>query len=273
MKKTFCANKSLFVKKSFCVNKSLFVKKSFFVKKIFLYCLCLSFFYTLPVNVNAAISQNLEREWKANQKIIRTLKKELAAKSKEEEKQTKELGLIETKLGELSRSLKEIKQSILATETELQQVQNTRKNLLQTLEKKRTQLKQQLKACYLFKKNNPLKILLSQKNIYSIDRLLHYYRILEDHHYRILNTMLAEIDNLTKQQNEIDQLRLRLNAFKEEEETLCSQILAQKKNREKTLATLKKDIVSKYEALKRAEDNERELEIQLNNMEHALNNE
>lgn len=241
-----------------------------YVKSFIYFLFILMGLFSTQINSNSNNENITVKELQDHKDWIQKLKKELTSKQQEEDQQTKALRLIETKIASLENSLNQMEKTLSETETKLHELEKQKLSLLESLEKKRTYLKQQIKACHLFKQNNRIKIFLSQKNIYATDRLLHYYHVLEQHHYHLLHALLDELNKVRSSQNDIDQTQLRIKNFQEEEKQLLKEVLAQKSHRQSMLAALEKDILNKKLSLLEAEQHEKLLSNKLSQVQKAL---
>lgn len=227
-------------------------------------------FLISPMSVYAQTeSSHLKTELKQKQKLIEKLKSVLKIKKTEETTALKTLDTIEQNIHTLNRTTETLSLSISETEKQLEILKSEQVQLFSDLEKRKQEVKQQVRALYIFQKNSRLKLLLSQQNVQQAARLLRYYYYIEKHHHHLLTTLLTDIHTYTLHEQDMNEVVHKLSQLKEQKQTLIAQLKEEKQQRHQLLAALKKEIQKTDRALNQAEQRERVLTEQLLHIQTA----
>lgn len=213
---------------------------------------------------------SIEQELQQDKILIKKLKQQMSSLQLKESEVMNTLQTIEAELKTQLKSLEETEALITNGEKEYSLLQESMNTLNKSFHEKLLQFSKQMKAAYLFKKNSPMKLFLSQQNPYHIDRLLQYYRYMEKHSYETLSQLLNEMHTLSVHQNELDALNTKIKELKESKLALISTQKAQKEAHHTALQTLQKDLTQTVAALSLSQKNEAALQSKLDTIKAAI---
>lgn len=205
----------------------------------------------------------LEQKLQDNKAIIAKLKKGLEEKKAKKLQEENLLKECENKIASLTSSLKETESSIRNAETDMLQLKESLNSIDNAMKAKQLRLSQQMKATYLFQQNKPIKLFLSQKNPFQLERSLRYYHYLEKHNAEAFTRLLNEYQQLSERHDEQEALTFQLNQLKETKKITLIDLEQQKKQRKKVLSEIKNDLSETDKKLSYSELNEKELVDQL----------
>jgi len=214
--------------------------------------------------------KTLEQELQENKNLITQLKKKMDTQTLKESELMTTLQSMESELNALIQSLTEMEKQIKKGEEELKKLQDSMNRLNSVFQEKLQHFAKQMKATYIFKKNSPLKLFLSEQNPNNIDRLVYYYHVLEKHHYHTLSQLLNDMHDISAHQTERNTMQDKIKTLKEMKLSLINNLKTQQEAHQKKFTALKKDILQTEAALKLSEANEKVLMGQLDKIQTAF---
>ncbi len=234
-------------------------------------------YFSSPLYANEAISQQNEKEKRANQKRLSDVHKAISAQKDNIFQGTKQRTALEKQLKKDDLAIAKIAKSINVTKQNLKTTQTTivklskRKRQLQADKKEQERLLgQQLRSAYTTGHHDYLKLLLNQDQSEKIQRSLSYYQYLNQARIKEIEQFQQTLANLlavtAQHQDEIENL-------KELEQTQLKQkksLASTKSKRSKTLQSLNKKLLSSNEQLTKLNAEESNLNYALQKLEALI---
>lgn len=184
----------------------------------------------------------------------------------------------------INRDLKAAERTVSSARSELSRVQKERAERTAELarlsrergqreserEKTRENLAAQLRAAYFMGRNEPLKLLLNQRNPAEFGRNLAYYgyfgRLRADQ-IKVINENIAEIDEISAK---IAEEEAQLAKLEEERAAGLAELDSARKQRGRVLANLERESRNRTASLKRLEQQQAQMERLLRDLNRAL---
>lgn len=234
-------------------------------------------YFSSPLYANEAISQQNEKEKRANQKRLSDVHKAISAQKDNIFQGTKQRTALEKQLKKDDLAIAKVAKSINVTKQNLKTTQTTivklskRKRQLQAEKKEQERLLgQQLRSAYTTGHHDYLKLLLNQDQSEKIQRSLSYYQYLNQARIKEIEQFQQTLTNLlavtAQHQDEIENL-------KELEQTQVKQkksLASTKSKRSKTLQSLNKKLLSSNEQLAKLNAEESNLNYALQKLEALI---
>jgi septal ring factor EnvC (AmiA/AmiB activator) len=234
-------------------------------------------YFSSPLYANEAISQQNEKEKRANQKRLSDVHKAISAQKDNIFQGTKQRTALEKQLKKDDLAIAKVAKSINVTKQNLKTTQTTivklskRKRQLQAEKKEQERLLgQQLRSAYTTGHHDYLKLLLNQDQSEKIQRSLSYYQYLNQARIKEIEQFQQTLANLlavtAQHQDEIENL-------KELEQTQVKQkksLASTKSKRSKTLQSLNKKLLSSNEQLAKLNAEESNLNYALQKLEALI---
>jgi septal ring factor EnvC (AmiA/AmiB activator) len=234
-------------------------------------------YFSSPLYANEAISQQNEKEKRANQKRLSDVHKAISAQKDNIFQGTKQRTALEKQLKKDDLAIANVAKSINVTKQNLKTTQTTivklskRKRQLQAEKKEQERLLgQQLRSAYTTGHHDYLKLLLNQDQSEKIQRSLSYYQYLNQARIKEIEQFQQTLANLlavtAQHQDEIENL-------KELEQTQVKQkksLASTKSKRSKTLQSLNKKLLSSNEQLAKLNAEESNLNYALQKLEALI---
>jgi septal ring factor EnvC (AmiA/AmiB activator) len=234
-------------------------------------------YFSSPLYANEAISQQNEKEKRANQKRLSDVHKAISAQKDNIFQGTKQRTALEKQLKKDDLAIAKVAKSINVTKQNLKTTQTTivklskRKRQLQADKKEQERLLgQQLRSAYTTGHHDYLKLLLNQDQSEKIQRSLSYYQYLNQARIKEIEQFQQTLANLlavtAQHQDEIENL-------KELEQTQVKQkksLASTKSKRSKTLQSLNKKLLSSNEQLAKLNAEESNLNYALQKLEALI---
>jgi septal ring factor EnvC (AmiA/AmiB activator) len=234
-------------------------------------------YFSSPLYANEAISQQNEKEKRANQKRLSDVHKAISAQKDNIFQGTKQRTALEKQLKKDDLAIAKVAKSINVTKQNLKTTQTTivklskRKRQLQAEKKEQERLLgQQLRSAYTTGHHDYLKLLLNQDQSEKIQRSLSYYQYLNQARIKEIEQFQQTLANLlavtAQHQDEIENL-------KELEQTQLKQkksLASTKSKRSKTLQSLNKKLLSSNEQLAKLNAEESNLNYALQKLEALI---
>jgi septal ring factor EnvC (AmiA/AmiB activator) len=161
-------------------------------------------------------------------------------------------------IADVAKKLQKTNQQLAETQQNIRSLQQQQTELEQKKKQQESLLGEQLRAAYSNGQHDYIKLLLNQKNPTSIQRTLTYYQYLSDARIKQIEQFKSTIDALEKIEQEKRVEQQNLTAFEQTQQAQQQQLKQSKSNREETLASLNKTLLSdkqKLAKLKAEEEN------------------
>lgn len=224
--------------------------------QLFLLTFCL--FASAELMANTKVEQETEK--------LKALQAQIKKQRQQLEKQLNEQSSLETRFKAAELKVADIALSIKSTQQQLSQV-NGKISSLQTEQKElETKKKQQqgvlaemIKNAYLNGKHDYTKLLLNQEEPSQLERLLTYYRKLQDSRVKQLEEIQQVMTRLVEVAQELTQQQSELTRLKEQQTEDRKQLVASQTERKAALNKLKRAIKSDKNKLEQLELDEQRL--------------
>ena len=201
---------------------------------------------------------------------INRLKEKLDQDYNRQGKLRVELRSTERAIGHIARSLKKLGAELKTQTKDLHVLERRRKVQLMDMRSQRQALAEQLRASYAMGRQSYLKLVLSQQNPSYVGRSLAYYRYFSQARTKriksIKQTLLAVEEMREAVENKANRLQ-KLYADHQLQKKALEKTYQKRKN---VLARLNSKIHSREQRLKRMLEDERQLNLLLQNLQNAL---
>ncbi len=174
-----------------------------------------------------------------------------------------DLEISETRIGELSQKVKDLKEQLEDKQSHLNQLRSERTALITVKKQQQGSVKQHINAAYRLGQQSSVKLLLNQGDPSALSRNLKYYDYLIKERAQKIQTYVKTIERLN--QIEPDMIAT-VNAIAEKNTSLKAQqqvLLQQQSSRKQTLSKIERKIASKDAKLIALESDRRSLEALL----------
>jgi len=234
------------------VNQQVLFAMSKAVKKTFLLA---SIFSLSCILMPASFAQQVSDKNKTKQELS-TVKQQISQQKKSIKQTSNKRSALEAKLKSDDIAIAKIAKSMVNTQNNYQETQQTLQRLakeksLLTQQKKQQEkiLGQQLRAAYSSGHHDYIKLLLNQEKPASVQRTVTYYKYLNDARIKEIDQFQIVLSNLlsvtTKHQEQAEKLQLLKQ--QQAEEKIAFQ--DSKRERKKTIRTLNKELLSSKQLL------------------------
>ena len=211
-----------------------------------------------------------ESELKELRKRIGKVQAELQTARGEQIRISEELRTSELTIGQLSRRLHELGQSLQGTREKLAGLAQQRQQKQQKLDRQRVVLSRQIRAAYAMGRQERLKILLNQQDPAMVTRMMVYYDYLNRARAGHMAEIQSSLDQLREVEAAISREEAHLSRLQSQELAEKSQLDATQILREQVIASLAKEIHNQDGQLQVLEQDERRLERLLAGLQQAL---
>jgi len=178
----------------------------------------------------------------------------------------------ELAINRLNNRLEALARRISAGQARIATLDEQLKTLLERLYDQREQLRRQLRAAYAMGRQDKLKLLLSQDDPATLNRMLGYYRYLNKARQTRIERIRANRQRLAAlQQQQRDELH-RLKQDQDEQHAMGGELLLEHERRAKLVAELKRQVNTKTQELQRLHQDRKQLRLLLKKLaEQAAN--
>ncbi|EKE81469.1 murein hydrolase activator EnvC family protein [Idiomarina xiamenensis] len=158
---------------------------------------------TLPAWAQTADRQQTEAQIATIQAEIKKRREQMASRREQMSAQQQQLRKLELETAQLAKQLAQTDQQLRENQQRIDELETRQATLQQRLQEQAKQLEAQLVSAYTAGQNDFLKMLLNQQNPAEFERMLSYYRYLNQ-------ARMAEIDALRATQQELDEVQQQL---------------------------------------------------------------
>jgi septal ring factor EnvC (AmiA/AmiB activator) len=211
-----------------------------------------------------------ESELKELRQSIGKVQAELQTARGEQLRISEELRTSELRIGQLSRRLHELGQSLQSTREKLAGLARQRQLKQQKLDRQRVVLSRQIRAAYAMGRQERLKILLNQQDPAMVTRMMVYYDYLNRARADHMAEIQSSLDQLQEVEAAISREKARLSRLQSQELAEKSQLDATQALREQVVASLAKEILNRDGQLRVLQQDERRLERLLAGLQQAM---
>jgi septal ring factor EnvC (AmiA/AmiB activator) len=218
----------------------------------------------------AADKQATEAQIQRLQKDIGSLQGSIRQQQGERKSLEQALRDSEADIGQLGNRLAELDQRLAELSSRASDLEGKRDSLRSALAANSDQLQRQLRKQYRLGSQPRLQLLLNQQDPEHIDRMLHYFDLINGELVAQLSLYQQQLAALESTEAALDDTQADLLASRNELQAQRQQLDKARETRKATLAQLSKSIGSKQASLKRLEADRRQLESVLADIEKAL---
>ncbi|MCC5855247.1 MAG: peptidoglycan DD-metalloendopeptidase family protein [Idiomarina sp.] len=218
--------------------------------------------------VSVAVAQQVDaREEQARAEAqLQQLQRDIQQRRRQLERRQQQLSGSERALQDVERQINRSSQAIATTERELQatqtrirELEGEQEALTQSLRQQAELLADQIEAAYRSGDYNFLRMLLNQENPARFERMLEYYRHLNDARLEQLATLHATEEELFAVQRTLTREQQQLAQRREQQEAQRRTLATQQQEQESRLAALRQEQQSENVALESLLQSEQEL--------------
>lgn len=222
------------------------------------------------VSPSAPAAEDPEAELARVKQRIARLQSEIRADTERRDAAAARLREAEQQVSAARARLDEARRKVRASDARLQELGKERRSLERRLEDERAALAAQLRAAYVAGKQEPLRMLLSEKDPAALGRMLVYYAYLgRARADRIagIEDAVGRIEALTR---ELEAERARLAQLEEEREREVAALQAARRDRERAVAEMNAKLQTRGAALEKAKRDAATLERLVADLRRAL---
>ena len=230
-----------------------------------LYSLFSVFFYWLtPLSTFASNQSLLDR---ITHKIA-SIKTLISRDTNKREKLQEGLAKIETRSGEMTKTLSGIEKKLNDQKMLLNTLKNNQKKYQAQLAAQQTLLNQQIQTAYMTGRQPYLKLLLNQQNSSETSRIMMYYHYINQSRVQAVIDAQQNLSRLQKNQEKIQAEYQTLQDLQAQQKNQQTQLSLAQTNRKQLLSTLNKHIQTRQQRLDTLIVNKRQLEKTLKRIAH-----
>ncbi|XOV79797.1 MAG: murein hydrolase activator EnvC family protein [Aestuariibacter sp.] len=200
-----------------------------------------------------------EQELIELQTQIQSKKATLQQKLKAAEALQQQLKTAELQIATLTKATIINRQELKLVEDEKRTLNNRRSKLLTQKQQQENLLASQIRSAYMAGNHDYTKMLLNQENAGKFERLLVYYRYLNQARQEQIDSFTSLITELKDIEAALGEQETKLLALQQQQETQRQQLQLQQQSRETTLQTLQSTINSDAEQIEQLQINEQQL--------------
>lgn len=234
--------------------------------------LLLSVAVTVSVGVQAATpdKKRTEANLKAVAERIERVRQQVQRDAVEKDRLNRDLNLAERSVAQVRGELSKLQQQRAERNAERERLVKERTDREDERRRTEENLTAQIRAAYFMGRNEPLKLLLNQRDPAQFGRNLTYYAYfgrLRANQISEINENIARIDELQRQIEEEDAELARLE---EQNRGRMNELDAARRQRGRVLANLEKESTSRSATLKRLQRQQSQLEQLLRDLSRAI---
>lgn len=211
------------------------------------------------ISIFSIAQEKTEQELIDLQNQIQSKRATLEQKLKTAEALQQQLKNAELQISELTKATIIGRQELKLLEEEKQTLDKRRSTLLRQKNHQEELLASQIRSAYMAGNHDYTKMLLNQENAGKFERLLVYYRYLNQARQDQIDSFTSLITELKDVEQQLAAQEEKLLALQEKQETQRNQLQAQQQSREQTLQTLQSTINSDAEQIEQLQINEQQL--------------
>lgn len=165
----------------------------------------------------------------------------------------------ELEVAEVALSIRKTSNGLNAVNTKISELEKEQKQLLKEKKKQQTLLSELVRTAYLSGKHDYTKLLLNQDDPAKLERLITYYKSLNDARVKELDTIQKVLNRLAQIEQELSTQRSQLLDLKAQQQEQKQQLAQSQTKRKSALRKLNASIKSNKDRLKRLEQSETRL--------------
>ncbi len=208
----------------------------------------------------ASAAKDQATELEALQKKIETVREDVQGTRDRRNNAQQSLKKTETRIGRINRELRRLRRESRSAKKELQKLQARQQQERRQLVKQRNLMATQVRARYAMGRQEQVKILLSQSEPGSVQRVLVYYDYLNQARLRNINSVREQLESLLVVEQEISSRQQGLQRLLQTRKQSRSELKKQRKQRKKLLVGLNRKLKTKQAVLNRLLEDERRLQ-------------
>jgi len=203
---------------------------------------------------------------------IKHIKQTLGNSHDQRETLYEELKQTEKSISTLSVQLRETNAQLRNEERLLKRISRKTEEQKRQLQKEQSQLTQQLRSSYQLGKHQYIKLLLSQKNPYTLSRQLTYYRYINAARVDLIKKINFTLTALMRNEEEKAKHTTELKRIKQTKNDASKALTKQQTYRQNVIATLNHKIQTGSQNLKELQKNQKALEKVISKLKRAAKN-
>ncbi len=201
------------------------------------------------------------------QKQINQISGKLGSERKDRDELQELLSRTEKHISQFSASLRDLQQQQAVLDSRLNSLQQQQDSQQQGLVRQRHELHHLLVSAYANGRQEKLKLFLNQQDPALLNRMMTYYRFLNEQRLARINEIEQLLDGLEKTRLEIEQTRVELESSVSRQTLELEQLQAARHARGQLVAELNQSISSKEQALERLVQDRKALTSVIENIE------
>jgi septal ring factor EnvC (AmiA/AmiB activator) len=234
-------------------------------------CFCLGMLLIVPFKGNATETlEKVGRDLNAIKITIDSLKSTLHEQKKIEGAQRQQLKDIESHILTSANDLEGIQREVHDQDKAFQQITDTQKDLIHHVEKNQSILTNQVTSAYFIQKTQGLKILFNLQNPHALNRVLHYYRYLNQGSTRQIQQSFTQLQNINSEVQTLLEAQKKQLALKDAQEQQMAQLKALRSQQETMLLSVQDQITVSQKQLSHSKADEQKLISRLNSIQIAI---
>ncbi len=214
--------------------------------------------------------EQARKELEALKREIADINRSLQADRGRRDTLQNQLREAEKELGQVQRSIRETEARIASGQRELATLDQRRNDLRLARDDQQARIAAEMRMAWQLGQQGQVKVLLNQEDPQTVARTLAYYRYFFDARKTLIDRYRETLTELAAVQSQILDTNEQLDREKAELEQRQASLEQARKNREMAVAALSTRIEDQGTRLKAMEENRRELERLLANIERAI---
>lgn len=223
----------------------------------------------VPVSIADLSSDNkklkaLQQQIQAKRQLV---EKQLQKKSSLQNK----LKVSELKVAEISLALTDTNRQLKKVNSKLSQLKAEQKTLLNKKSNQQKVLADMVKTAYLNGKHDYTKLLLNQDDPAQLERLIVYYRNLNDARVKQLGDIRKVLSRLTDVAEELNSNKQQLSSLQKQQEVNKKELVASQIERKRAVNKLNATIKTEQQKLARLQQDQQALEVAIESAKQNVN--
>lgn len=220
---------------------------------------CIAGGLVLPTFSAPVSQEHLERLQKLRQRI-QLLQQKLLKTREQRDDTRQQLQQVERRMGSLLKALRVSNHQLHSDQRHLGKLRQQKKNENVVLKQNARLLRQQARSAYMLGRQEYLKLLLSQQDPQSVQRVLIYYRYLNQARSREIDTITGRLVQITRLQGRIQQHQQRVQQQKQGQLQQKQELEKVRDRRQQLLASLNARVLSQSDEIARLQRDEKRLQ-------------
>ncbi len=223
------------------------------------YLIC-SLILALSANLVLANPDQNQSKLSALSTEIHSLQKDIAEDRDSQQNLQNHLRETELKMAHLSTSLSDLEHEMTTIEKNIDKLNDKIAVLQNQLSSEESSLSREMRHAYQFGQNSAIKLMLNTETPNDLDRMMHYFRLLNEQKIIAMTEIKKNIDHLMALQKELQEREIQLKNIQAQEKALIQDMIQQQAARQTLMGAIQQSLNDKNNQLTILEQNHHSLE-------------